>query len=118
MTDIAKIAPLPLPLRTDPDCGNETVLGRDGFLFADCSIFGPGTSEARNQRNAAFIVLAVNSHAANEAKIAALVAALEEAQHYVLYTAKGCAKFLSEEAAEDDLKKISAALALAKGQTT
>jgi len=55
------------------------VVGIDGQTVADCGKSSTISPRAK-RANAAFIVKAVNSHEANEAKIAAAVKALEECQ--------------------------------------
>lgn len=51
----------PGPWKTDPGCGDESVLGPDGFMVADCAIFsmrkGAPTVE-RNRANASLIAAA------------------------------------------------------------
>lgn len=49
------------PWRTDPDVGNESVLGADGIMVADCSIFTARNhrrNPAINQANARLIAAA------------------------------------------------------------
>lgn len=62
----SELAHTPTPWKTDPDLGNQCVLGPDGVQTADCSIFvNPkfgNRTDAINEANAAFIVRAVNSH--------------------------------------------------------
>lgn len=51
----------PGPWRTDPDVGNESVLGADGIMVADCSIFTARNhrrNPAINQANARLIAAA------------------------------------------------------------
>lgn len=42
----------PSPWSTDHECGDESVLDANGFMVADCAIFGPGSSAERNAANA------------------------------------------------------------------
>lgn len=42
----------PAPWRTDPECGDESVLDANGFMVADCAIFGRGSCRERNVANA------------------------------------------------------------------
>lgn len=58
-----------LPWSTDPETENQSVLGPDGFLVADCAIFGFGEiAEQRSNEictsNAHLIVTAVNERPA------------------------------------------------------
>ena len=51
----------PGPWRTDPDLGHEQVLGPDGIIVADCSIFAMvknGSTPERNRANARLIAAA------------------------------------------------------------
>ena len=51
----------PGPWRTDPDLGHEQVLGPDGIIVADCSIFAMvknGPTPERNRANARLIAAA------------------------------------------------------------
>lgn len=111
----------PTPWKTDPDLGNQCVLGPDGVQTADCSIFvnpkfGKRT-DAINEANAAFIVRAVNSHDANEAKIAALVKALEDARRDLLaLKSKSDIGSLRNRQIEASAKRIADAIALASSK--
>ncbi len=53
-----------LPWTTDEETGNETILGANGILVADCciNVFKPHRTTAENQANAIFIVRACNCH--------------------------------------------------------
>lgn len=51
----------PGPWVTDAECGNESVLGPDGFMVADCAIFSMrkgAPTEERNRANARLIAAA------------------------------------------------------------
>lgn len=71
------------PWTTDPETEHEGVLGPDGVLVADCSIFvNPSfgdRSQATNRANADLIVRAVNSYdPALQDKLTKAVKALED----------------------------------------
>lgn len=76
------------PWTTDPETEHEGVLGPDGVLVADCSIFvNPSfghRSQASNRANAELIVTAVNSYdPALQDKLTKAVKALDEVQDYI-----------------------------------
>lgn len=52
----------PTPWKTDAEVGHEAILGPDGLMVADCSIFHRKIKASRLPANAAFIVKAVNNH--------------------------------------------------------
>lgn len=55
--------PTPGPAKTDPEYLHETVLGGDGKMIADCSIFARRKNENEvNRANAALIAEAFNVH--------------------------------------------------------
>ena len=54
----AEAGPTKGPWKTDPECGNESVIDAGGFLIADCAIFGPKADPARNRANARLIAAA------------------------------------------------------------